>query len=208
MTNEANDYAYVPKVQREFLPKPQKMNESERSAAISSMTIDAYSNLDRFGKTQEDLESLQNAMIEDLRCFPIEMIKKAFSEWRQENEKIPTTKGIRSICSRYMAASIKQSYAPPAAAHSEDITPQGQAMIDRAMTEARNALQNGIILDKPAGCVPWYGKKWRDFTGADKGALKAHIAELSDTLGIERAKGYLKYLNVNCGVPVQLSAHK
>lgn len=208
MTNEANDYAYVPKAKNEYLLEQRKTNESGRNAKILSMTSDSYSNLDRFGKGAEDLETLQNAMIEDLRCFPIEMIEKAFSEWRQENEKIPTTKGIRSICSRYMAMDIKQSYASPPAPHSETITPDGQAMIDRAMTEARNALQNGMILDKPAGCVPWYGKKWRDFTGSDKDALKAHIAELSDKLGIERAKGYLKYLNVNCGVPVQLSAHR
>lgn len=48
-----------------------------------------------------------------------------------------------------------------------------------------------------AGSVPWHGKMWGQFTQEDKAALAKHLM----TLGGERRRGYVLYLQTHCGVP-------
>lgn len=140
-------------------------------------------------------------MIADLEKFETDEIHQAFTLWRQQSEKIPTPAAIIKLINK---SKPQPAYTPPDGRENKgyyDLTDEGRALFNKAMELARFYLNNGIILEKPIGSVPWYAKKWKHYTQEDKDGLRKHCDELAAKKDKEFAQGYINYLNEYCDVP-------
>lgn len=74
-----------------------------QAAQIIHIVEQCFAMQDTYGKTPEQLEILQGAMVEDLREFPLSTIQAAFTEWRRSSRKIPTPHDIIRLTSSVAA---------------------------------------------------------------------------------------------------------
>lgn len=86
-------------------PMPQSRGRSNDRWAMKKMEIasivrQCFDLLETYGKTPEQLENLTLAMIEDLKLFTTDEVRKAFTIWRRDESKLPAVAHIRKIIYR------------------------------------------------------------------------------------------------------------
>ena len=84
-----------------------KNSESPRkSAQIIRMVEQCFAMQDTYGKTDEQLEILMKAMVQDLSEYSESVVTQAFEEWRKTSPKIPTPFNIIKLANKYRTKSV------------------------------------------------------------------------------------------------------
>jgi len=77
---------------------------TEKRKQISHFIHQCFAALDKFGVTPEELRIRMATMESDLLEFHLQDITRAFTEYRRNNEKIPTGSAIRKLILSYLKA--------------------------------------------------------------------------------------------------------
>lgn len=101
------------KSQGKSLPSTESRTDTEKIRQIATIVRQCFDIQNTYGKTPEQLKTLQKAMIEDLKPYRLSDIEQAFVEWRQESPNIPAPANILKIITGYIRAESRQAYTPP-----------------------------------------------------------------------------------------------
>lgn len=114
---------------------------AQKITQIVTIVRQSFDIQNTYGKTPEQLKTLQKAMVEDLKAYDLDSINKAFLSWRQESANIPTPADIISIIERRLREKRGRQYTPPEGRRQK--TQEEKDAFSKHCAEIKKALRGG-----------------------------------------------------------------